>query len=325
MNRNLLYLLAAAAAAAASSGSVPLWRKWCSRHNVVDDPGHRKIHSAPVPLAGGLAVFTGLFVSLLLGAAVVALNGNASWANPFQYGLGRRALELAGVTAGGLGMLLVGLCDDQTDLRPAQKFCGQVLAAFVVAACGARITLFVHSLFFSYAITMLWILTLVNALNFMDNMNGLCAGLGLIGAAAFGFISAQAGQYLVAMIAFIVAGALAGFLPFNFPQASAFLGDAGSHLVGYLLAVLAILPHFYTPKHPQTFAVLTPLFVLAVPLADLAWVVVLRWRKGKPFYMGDTNHLSHRLTRQGLIRTMAVLVIWTMSTICAILGVIFWR
>jgi UDP-GlcNAc:undecaprenyl-phosphate GlcNAc-1-phosphate transferase len=105
-------------------------------------------------------------------------------------------------------------------------------------------------------------------------------------------------------------GALLGFLPYNFPRARAFLGDAGSHLVGYLLAVLAILPHFYSERHPRRWAVLIPLLVLAIPLGDLVWVVLLRWRIGQPFYEGDTNHLSHRLVRRGLTRTQAVLVIW---------------
>jgi UDP-GlcNAc:undecaprenyl-phosphate GlcNAc-1-phosphate transferase len=108
-------------------------------------------------------------------------------------------------------------------------------------------------------------------------------------------------------------GALLGFLPHNFPHARAFLGDAGSHLVGYLLAVLAILPHFYTVQRPRQLAVLIPLLVLAVPLGDLVWVVVLRWRRGQPFYQGDTNHLSHRLARRGLTRTQTVLLIWVLA------------
>jgi UDP-GlcNAc:undecaprenyl-phosphate GlcNAc-1-phosphate transferase len=147
----------------------------------------------------------------------------------------------------------------------------------------------------------------------MDNMNGLCAGLGVIGSWWFALVAALDGQYLVGLIAFLTLGALLGFLPFNFPRAQAFLGDAGSHLVGYLLAVLAILPHFYTRGHPRRFAVLIPLLVLAVPLADLAWVVLLRQRRGQPFYVGDTNHLSHRLVRKGLTRTQAVIVIWIIA------------
>jgi UDP-GlcNAc:undecaprenyl-phosphate GlcNAc-1-phosphate transferase len=221
-------------------------------------------------------------------------------------------------------MLLIGFWDDKYELRPAVKFSGQLAVALAVAMAGVRITLFVPNAAFHYAATVLWILTVVNAFNFMDNMNGLCAGLGIIGAWYFGVISAMNGQFLVATTAFLITGALAGFLPFNFPKAAAFLGDAGSHLVGYLLAVLAILPHFYTVKHPQRLAVLTPLLVLGVPLGDLIWVVLLRWRLGRPFYIGDNNHLSHRLTRRGWSRTQAVLWIWLLAALLGA-GSLFWQ
>jgi UDP-GlcNAc:undecaprenyl-phosphate GlcNAc-1-phosphate transferase len=220
-----------------------------------------------------------------------------------------------GILSGALGMVTLGWWDDRQELRPAVKFSGQCFIALLVAAAGVRITLFVHSALFSYAITVLWILTVTNAFNFMDNMNGLCAGLGAIAASCFAVISARAGQYLVAIIALVAAGALLGFLPYNFPKASAFLGDAGSHLVGYLLAVIAILPHFYSLQNPEVLAVFKPLLVLAVPLVDLVWVVVLRWKSGKPFYLGDNNHLSHRLVRRGWSRTGAVLWIWLLAAL----------
>jgi UDP-GlcNAc:undecaprenyl-phosphate GlcNAc-1-phosphate transferase len=294
----------------ATAAAVPYWRRWCRRHDVVDDPGQRKIHAASIPLAGGPAVLTGLVAALLGGTIFIFLHSPSGMMGRFQYGVDRRAIQLIGITLGALGMLLTGLRDDRIELQPAPKFGAQLLAALVVAASGVRITLFVHNIVFSYGITALWILTVVNAFNFMDNMNGLCAGLGVIGAAWFALIAAQAGQYLVAAIAFLIVGALLGFLPYNFPKASAFLGDSGSHLVGYLLAILGILPHFYTRKHPRELAVLTPLLILGVPLGDLAWVVLLRWRMGKPFYVGDTNHLSHRLVRRGLSASQSVMIIW---------------
>ena len=102
-------------------------------------------------------------------------------------------------------------------------------------------------------------------------------------------------------------------MPRNFPRATVFLGDAGSHLTGFLLAVLAILPHFYTRHHQKPLAVLTPLLVLAVPLADLVWVVFLRWRLGRPVYIGDTNHLSHRLVRRRMSPARAVALIWALA------------
>lgn len=324
------YLAAFASSLVTSAAALPLWERWCLRHGVIDDPGYRKIHDKPVPLAGGLAVMT----ALLLPTVVASLwlwsryGSGAPQAPPglvpendqtatflLSYGLHRRVLELAGILLGAIGILVLGLLDDKHELRPGPKFAGQLVVALLVGASGVRVTLFVPSLLFSYGITVLWILTVINAFNFMDNMNGLCAGLGAIGAFYFGAVAAAADQYLVALIAFLTLGALLGFLPYNFPRARAFLGDSGSHLVGYLMAVLAILPHFYTPRHPHRWAVLVPLLVLAIPLLDMAWVVVLRSMNRQPFYIGDTNHLSHRLVRQGLSRPAAVVIIWLLASV----------
>src|SRR5208282_4480421 len=294
--------------------ALPLWRKWCLHVNLVDDPGQRKIHDAPIPLAGGFAVLTGILLPLAAGAIVLKLGVNvASQTLPIAHGLERRALELAVIAGGAIAITVLGWLDDKHELKPLPKFAGQLLVAIAVAAACKRITLFVPNIYFSYAITILWLLTVINAFNFMDNMNGLCAGLGTIGALLFAIIAASNGEYLVALTGFLMCGALLGFLPWNFPNARAFLGDAGSHLVGYLLAVMAILPHFYTKQNPRPLAVLSPLLVLAVPLADLAWVVILRTRTRKPFWIGDTNHLSHRLVRTGMTQTGAVLVIWLLA------------
>jgi UDP-GlcNAc:undecaprenyl-phosphate GlcNAc-1-phosphate transferase len=313
VNIAAVYAAACLSAALATAVSVPFWRRWCLKSGAMDDPGHRKIHTSPIPLAGGMAVMTGLLVALLAGVVVAVAGSRSSVAGLFDYGLSVRATQLLSLTTGALGMLLLGLLDDKRELTPLLKFGGQLVVALVVAAAGMRITLFVPSLLFSYGMTALWILTVVNAFNFMDNMNGLCAGLGAISAGWFGLIAAGQGQYLVATMAFLVTGALLGFLPFNFPRAAAFLGDAGSHLTGYLLAVLAILPHYYTHKHPRPLSVLTPLLVLAVPLGDLVWVVLLRWKNGQPFYIGDTNHLSHRLVRRGFTPARAVVLIWLLA------------
>jgi UDP-GlcNAc:undecaprenyl-phosphate GlcNAc-1-phosphate transferase len=331
-----VYLLASAGAFFTAALSLPLWQRWCWRIGLVDEPGHRKIHDRPTPLSGGLAVMTGMLLPILLAClvlwvysrqtAVTSAGQSSPPAQPgaasildvpsvrlLQHGLNRRALELAAILAGAAGMLILGLLDDKHELSARAKFIGQVGISAMVAGAGVRITLFVPSLVFSYTITVLWILTIINAFNFMDNMNGLCTGLGVIGAWHFALIASAEGQYLVALTAFLTFGALLGFLPYNFPRARAFLGDSGSHLVGYLLAVLAILPHFYSSYHPRRLAVFVPLLVLGIPLFDLVWVVFLRWRLGRPFYQGDTNHLSHRLVRLGLSQTRAVLVIWLLA------------
>ncbi len=319
------YLLAFFGALLATAASLPLWRAWCERTGLVDDPGHRKIHHTPVPLAGGLAVFTGIALVVLGSVAVVQLHLlDREAAEKLSYGLGRRGPQLVAILFGALGMVVLGWWDDRHELRPAVKFAGQCAVALLVAAAGVRVTLFVPSILFSYAVTVLWILTVTNALNFNDNMNGLCGGLGLVAAAWIAFLAARNGQYLVASLALLVAGALAGFLPYNFPRASVFLGDSGSHLVGYLLAVLAILPHFYSAKlaAPSRLAVLSPLFILAVPLVDLARVVCVRTLARRPFWLGDTNHLSHRLVRAGLTKPQAVGVLWASAAVAGSLALL---
>lgn len=302
--------------------TLPLWARCCRRIGLVDDPGHRKIHDRPIPLAGGLAVSAALLLSLLGAGAALELGWTLAGANmAMSHGFSRRAVQLAAIAFGAVAITLLGAFDDRHELKPLPKFIGQVAVALLVAGAGVRVTLFVDSPVFSLAVTVLWMLTLINALNFMDNMNGLCAGMGAIAAFCFGVMAALAGQYLVAAMALLVAGALAGFLPHNFPGAKAFLGDAGSHLVGYLLAVLGILPHFYSADSPRPFAVLTPLLVLAVPLADLVNVVVIRTLNRKPFYLGDTNHFSHRLVRSGLSKSTAVLLLWLAGALCGSLAV----
>ena len=301
--------------------ALPLWRKWCLRTNLVDDPGHRKIRSSPIPLAGGFAVLTGILLPLAVGAVLLKLGiVKISSAGLIVHGIDRRAIELAVLALGAVAITLLGWLDDKYELKALPKFIGQFLIALLVATVCKRITLFVPSVAFSYAITILWLLTVINAFNFMDNMNGLCAGLGAIGAFIFALIAAANGEYLVAITGFLMCGALVGFLPWNFPDARAFLGDAGSHLTGYLLAVMAILPHFYTKQNPRPFAVLAPLLVLAIPLLDLAQVSLFRTLNKKPFWIGDTNHLSHRLTRTGMSRTKAVLVLWLIAAVVGALA-----
>ena len=320
-----LYLFTGLLAALTSALALPLWRSACGRLGLIDNPGHRKIHSRPTPLAGGLTIWTALVLPSLLIFLLLKSNWlDSDTCYKVLYGVSRRKNQLAALLFGATAMLLLGALDDRRELRPAAKFVGQLVIATLVAASGMRITLFVPSLAFSYAITILWILTVINAFNFIDNMNGLCAGLGFIATVLFGLVAALHGQYLVASIAFLVSGALLGFLPYNFPRGTVFLGDSGSHLLGFLLAVIAILPHFYTRQHPLPWAVVSPLLILAVPLVDLAWVVILRWRMGQPFYVGDNNHLSNRLVRRGLTPAQTVLLVWLFAA--AIGGLAFiWR
>lgn len=320
----MAYAGALLVAALGTALGLPFWRLACLRLGWVDDPGHRKIHGERMPLAGGWAVLTGWLAALGLGGVWVGLG----WAGPeatslMAHGVGKRWVPLGALMLGAAGMLGIGAWDDRRELGAGVKFGMQALVALGVAAAGVRVTLFVPSLAFSVGATVLWILVVTNAMNLNDNMNGLCSGLAVVASLAFSMMAARHGQYLVGVFGFAVAGAFLGFLPFNYPRASAFLGDAGSHLAGYLLATLAILPHFYSGRDGlgRPWAVLLPLLVLAVPLLDVVQVVFYRTWKGRPFWVGDTNHLSHRLSRTRLGRPGAVLVLWMAAAAAGALAV----
>jgi len=188
--------------------TLPLWRKWCLRIGLVDDPGHRKIHDAPVPLAGGLAVLAGILLPLVAGALWLKLGWDRpSAAGLIIHGMDRRALELAVLAGGAIAITALGALDDRHELKALPKFIGQILISIIVASACKRITLFVPSEVFSYSVTVLWLLAVINAFNFMDNMNGLCAGVGAIGALIFALLAASKGEYLVAITGFLVCGA----------------------------------------------------------------------------------------------------------------------
>ena len=306
-----VYPLVFAAAFVTSATTARIWIKISLKLGLIDQPGPRKIHSAPIPLAGGLIVATGLLLPLIL-ASLLAYSPliSANLSDISTYGFSARTTQLIGLTLGAIGMLALGLIDDRGALSAGKKFSAQLLIVAIVAGTGTRITLFIPNAAFSYVITFLWFLTLVNAFNFNDNMNGLCSGLGAISATLFAIHSALPGHYLVASLGFLVAGALAGFIPFNYPKAQTFLGDSGSHLVGFLIAALAILPHFHHDLQPNKIGVIAPLLVLGIVLIDLSWVVSYRIWHRKPVYIGDTNHLSHQLVKRGFTPRTAVLILW---------------
>jgi UDP-GlcNAc:undecaprenyl-phosphate GlcNAc-1-phosphate transferase len=171
----------------------------------------------------------------------------------------------------------------------------------------------------SMVLSMLWILTLMNSLNFLDNMDGLAAGVALIVTAIFALAAMRDGQLFVPTCCGLLVGALAGFLPFNFHPASIYMGDAGSLVIGLLLAVFTILTTFADPaRGQQPIGALAPLVVMAVPLYDTASVIFLRWRIGVPIWTGDRRHFSHRLVRRGMSVPQAVIVIWLATLVTAL-------
>jgi len=205
----------------------------------------------------------------------------------------------------------VGLLDDRRPLGPGVKFIAQFAVAIATAWwLGIRAVEMLPAPF-SIALTVLWIVLITNAFNFLDNMDGLSAGVAAIASLIFAVASLQAGQVFVPTLAFLLAGTTLGFLVLNFAPASLFMGDAGSLVIGYLLSVVTILTTYHDASIERLpLGVVVPVVVLAVPLYDVTSVVIHRMRLGESPFRGDRRHFSHRLVKRGLSPRGAVLTIY---------------
>jgi UDP-GlcNAc:undecaprenyl-phosphate GlcNAc-1-phosphate transferase len=289
----ITYVLIFAAALAFAVGGTPIARKLAWRSGTTDAPSSRKVHTEPMPLLGGAAIFASVMLALLI------------------FGERHYVSELAGILIGATLMSFLGLWDDRRPIRPVWKLVGQVAVAGVLIASGVHVQLTgIPAL--DYALTFAWVLAITNAINFMDNMDGLAAGVSAVAAATFLLLAVDNGQQLVAPLSAAVLGACVGFLVYNFNPAVIFMGDHGSLFLGFLLAALGIKLRF--PGRPIDTTWMIPLMVLAVPIFDLTLVLLSRLRRGvNPFTAGGTDHFSHRLVAGGATTREAALTVYLLA------------
>jgi UDP-GlcNAc:undecaprenyl-phosphate GlcNAc-1-phosphate transferase len=294
-----------------------LVKRWAIRIGFVDRPGGHKQHERVVALGGGLAIFAAIAAPLLAGT-VAAWTMRASppaWLPSLLVthitGIASKLPELLGILAAAAVLHIVGIIDDRRPLGPAPKFLVQFAAAgFIAGPLGVRAAQALPAPL-SIGLTVLWIVWMTNAFNFLDNMDGLSAGVAAVAAAIFAVAAMNAGQIFVPIMAWVMVGALLGFLIHNFSPASIFMGDAGSLPLGFLMGVLTILTTYYDPaKQLAPIGVAVPLLVLAVPIYDVTSVVVRRRMAGVSPLKGDRRHFSHRLVKRGLSPRSAVLTIY---------------
>ncbi len=313
-----LVLLSVGGALALSLVGTFVVRRCAIRFDFVDRPAGHKGHEKPVALGGGIAIAFAIVFPIVVGtffARVLGTSDLPSWV-PQLYathaeGIASKLEMVLAICGGAMVLHIVGLIDDRRALGPLPKFAVQIaVALFIAGPMGIRAVEALGAPI-SIALTTFWIVLITNAFNFLDNMDGLSAGVAMIAAAIFGVTSMMAGQVFVPVLAWVVAGSLLGFLVFNFSPASIFMGDAGSLVVGYMMAVLTILTTFYDPsKGTEPLGVIVPVVVLAVPLYDVTSVVIHRLRLGLSPFRGDRRHFSHRLVRKGLTERGAVLTIY---------------
>ena len=278
----------------------PWIRKLAMRTGFMDIPDARKAHAHPTPFLGGLAVFIGLACSFLL----------FSDHSPQSLIIG----------VGALATLLLGLWDDKTQASAKNKLLGQVAIACLTYFSGLSISFFtdpfsgqvIYLEWVSFPITVLWIVSMMNTLNLIDGMDGLASGVSAICAFMMTLVAIALGQYPVALLSASILGATLGFLRYNFMPAQIFLGDAGSLLLGYLLATVSIIGVL---KSTLTFALLLPLLMLAVPIFDTLDAIVRRIRRRQPIYMADRDHIHHRLLRMGFNPKQVVLILYALTIV----------
>lgn len=286
------YLLMAASALMLAIGSTPVMRLVALRFGVIDQPAARKIHANPVPLLGGAAIYVAFIVVLLL------------------FGDRRYIHEVVGIFIGATLVSLMGVVDDRWGLGSYVKLIGQLLAACILVYSGVQVSIWGNWL--DIVVTIGWVVGITNAMNLLDNMDGLSGGIAMIAAVFFTLLASLSDQYLVGALAAALAGACAGFLIYNWNPAHIFMGDTGSLFLGFLLAAVGIKLRF--PSNSDTITWMIPVLVLALPVFDTTLVFISRLRRGKnPLTTPGKDHISHRLAFLTGSRREAVLLCYLLA------------
>jgi UDP-GlcNAc:undecaprenyl-phosphate/decaprenyl-phosphate GlcNAc-1-phosphate transferase len=312
-------LLAGGAAALASFLLTPLAIRFAPRLGTIDRPGaERRIHKQPIPRSGGLAIALAV---VGVGAAGLLANQVLNFAPP----LGAvRSQQVVGLFGGVIVGATLGYLDDRYELRARWQFAGQALLAGIAILSGVLITNMVNPLGGSQlqflgpaamVVTTVWVIGMVNSVNFIDGLDGLLAGIALIAALTLGAVSLLIPpiQPAVALLCALLAGALLGFLPYNFHPARVFLGTAGVFVIGYSLAVLSVI---------GSAKIAVALLVLGVPIIDTFWIIVRRLSERRSPFSPDRGHFHHRLLDLGLSHRRAVLVIYGLCALLAVLSLV---
>ena len=294
------YMLILVTALLFAIGATPLARRLAPRLGVMDQPSARKIHTRAMPRLGGAAIYLAFILALLL------------FENRHYIS------QLASILLGATLVSFCGIWDDRWGMRPLLKLgVGQPLAALILVASGVRVS-FLHHPLLNVLVTIFWVVGITSALNLLDNMDGLSAGVATVASAFFLLLAAMNGQYLVGSLAAALLGACLGFLFYNFNPASIFMGDTGSMFIGFILAAVGIKLRF--PGRMDVVTWMIPVIILGVPIFDTTLVVVSRLRRGlNPITNPGKDHLSHRLVAMGMTQREAVMAIYL---ICGGLGLV---
>lgn len=277
----------------------PLVKRVAYKLNALDEPEARKVHTQKMPRLGGLAIYLGFWATVLLTQEMT----------PVLYAL----------LAGGSLITLVGIIDDIKGVSPRTKLFIQFVAALAVMMAGVKVDFithpfgeFIHLQYLAYPVTLLWIIGITNAVNLIDGLDGLAAGVSAIAASTLGAVAFLETTQQAAVLAFLLAASILGFLRYNFHPAQIFMGDTGSLFLGYNLSVIAIIG---MTKSTTVISLLLPVVILGIPIADTLFAIIRRYMGGKPIFRADKDHLHHRLLNLGLTHRGTVLSIYSLSAV----------
>jgi UDP-GlcNAc:undecaprenyl-phosphate GlcNAc-1-phosphate transferase len=297
---------------------VPWIRRVAFRYDVLDHPGHRKVHANPKPLLGGLAIAGAFYVVVVGGVAGFLLIGESGpfslvFQNQTEF-LHRVLFRLAALLTGGLMILGIGLYDDVrgVEFSPLIKFLVQIAAASLLIPFGIHTDFLPYDVL-NWGLTVFWIVGITNSFNLLDNMDGLSSGVALIASLIFFTVMVRTDQFFTALALVALAGSILGFLRYNSYPSSIFMGDAGSLFIGYMLGTLTVVASYTTEGTNFVFPVLMPIAILSVPLFDTLSVIAIRIKEGRPIYVGDKKHFSHKLVRLGMTHKQAVWFIYLVT------------
>lgn len=315
---NLIYIVILIIAFAVSYLVVPLSIKFAKKYNIMDNPkqDNRRVHKVATPRVGGMAIVAGMAASVLVYYLITLFTDNTVDKRYFGYILG--------------GIIIVGMgfVDDMKNLRPLYKFLFQLLAGMVIYVFGISIAgikipfIYPEMIDFgiwSFPITLLWVLGITNAVNLIDGLDGLAAGISAIASVSLLMIFAINGAPMEAIIiAIALVGSTLGFLPYNFNPAKTFMGDTGSNFLGYTLSTISIMG---MAKGYTVLAIVAPLIVVGVPVFDMLFAVVRRLAHHQKITTPDKGHIHHRLLKHGFSQKQAVLILYTLTSILGIIAV----
>ncbi|MBM7581186.1 UDP-GlcNAc:undecaprenyl-phosphate GlcNAc-1-phosphate transferase [Caldicoprobacter guelmensis] len=286
---------------------MPLVIKFANKNGIVDKPNGRKIHKKPVPLLGGAAIFIGFIIPFVMFSNI--------------------DFKVVSIVVASVILVVVGMFDDIYDIKAKKKLAVQILCSVLVVVAGIRVNIseyITDNVYLAFLIdgliSICWIIGIINAVNLIDGLDGLAGGVSFIASIAFIIILGREGSdYIGYIIALSLAGAIIGFLLYNFYPAKVFMGDMGSTFIGLLLAVLSIIA-LDIPENPASMV--APIIILAVPIFDTGLAILRRIAQRQPLFSADKNHLHHRLIAKGFSQRQAVFIIYSLAVLAALVGVI---